>query len=559
MKLKSFFLVVLALLMTAGSTQAKTDVTAKYLKNASLTSLEGWSYGDGGYNYTDWKTDGDVPVIEFYHTWSNNAGAAIGSTRNFHFTQDIKLPAGHYHLSVNAFYREGNGNGTNTKAYIFAGDKKQYIAGLSASGVAAYSGNDDLHKAANAFAKGDFSNEFDFELSSEQTITIGFRGYIDTYCSWCILGPVTLYEYTEEDLADDAQKAGRDAMVKALERFERNYNLTDGTDYSRLTMSADAWSALIEQVNAVSLAIDDPTRGDEYADLATALNAKMDATDQSLRLFRSYKAMSEGTGALVGHNLVSDYITDSNMDSDDAELQAIDALNDVFIDYARQQTSDFNMGAFLGANLDFNTISNAPLVTREGMTISDIDGWTVDYADLDGWCFIDNGNDSYKNQLYLRCNWTDQPVRLQVSKAAMLPVGNYHLSCRWNSSLQNLTNLSNYRLGETTSTIGKATSSYQTLTYELNIPDRPTDLDLTFGFQKRGSGNAPAQILVDDITLTYDVAGSNIYTAISECPDSQSVPAVYDLQGRRVDAKTADEVRNLKKGIYVIQGKIIIR
>jgi len=559
MKLKSFFLVVLALLMTAGSTQAKTDVTAKYLKNASLTSLEGWSYGDGGYNYTDWKTDGDVPVIEFYHTWSNNAGAAIGSTRNFHFTQDIKLPAGHYHLSVNAFYREGNGNGTNTKAYIFAGDKKQYIAGLSASGVAAYSGNDDLHKAANAFAKGDFSNEFDFELSSEQTITIGFRGYIDTYCSWCILGPVTLYEYTEEDLADDAQKAGRDAMVKALERFERNYNLTDGTDYSRLTMSADAWSALIEQVNAVSLAIDDPTRGDEYADLATALNAKMDATDQSLRLFRSYKAMSEGTGALVGHNLVSDYITDSNMDSDDAELQAIDALNDVFIDYARQQTSDFNMGAFLGANLDFNTISNAPLVTREGMTINDIDGWTVDYADLDGWCFIDNGNDSYKNQLYLRCNWTDQPVRLQVSKAAMLPVGNYHLSCRWNSSLQNLTNLSNYRLGETTSTIGKATSSYQTLTYELNIPDRPTDLDLTFGFQKRGSGNAPAQILVDDITLTYDVAGSNIYTAISECPDSQSVPAVYDLQGRRVDAKTADEVRNLKKGIYVIQGKIIIR
>jgi len=559
MKLKSFFLVVLALLMTAGSTQAKTDVTAKYLKNASLTSLEGWSYGDGGYNYTDWKTDGDVPVIEFYHTWSNNAGAAIGSTRNFHFTQDIKLPAGHYHLSVNAFYREGNGNGTNTKAYIFAGDKKQYIAGLSASGVAAYSGNDDLHKAANAFAKGDFSNEFDFELSSEQTITIGFRGYIDTYCSWCILGPVTLYEYTEEDLADDAQKAGRDAMVKALERFERNYNLTDGTDYSRLTMSADAWSALIEQVNAVSLAIDDPTRGDEYADLATALNAKMDATDQSLRLFRSYKAMSEGTSALVGHNLVSDYITDSNMDSDDAELQAIDALNDVFIDYARQQTSDFNMGAFLGANLDFNTISNAPLVTREGMTISDIDGWTVDYADLDGWCFIDNGNDSYKNQLYLRCNWTDQPVRLQVSKAAMLPVGNYHLSCRWNSSLQNLTNLSNYRLGETTSTIGKATSSYQTLTYELNIPDRPTDLDLTFGFQKRGSGNAPAQILVDDITLTYDVAGSNIYTAISECPDSQSVPAVYDLQGRRVDAKTADEVRNLKKGIYVIQGKIIIR
>lgn len=559
MKLKSFFIAVLALFMTAGNTKAKTDVTAKYLKNANLTSLEGWSYGDGGYNYTDWKTDGDVPVIEFYHTWSSNAGANIGNTRNFHFTQDVTLPAGHYHLSVNGFYREGNGNGTNTKAYIFAGDKKQYIAGLSASGVAAYSGNDDLHKAANAFAKGDFSNEFDFDLTSEQTITIGFRGYINTYCSWCILGPVTLYEYTEEDLSNDAQKAGRAAMIKALERFELDYNLTDGTDYSRLTMSADAWTALIEKVNAVSLAIDDPTRADEYADLATALNTQMDATDQSLRLFSSYKAMAEGTSDLVGHDMVSNYVTDSNMDSDEAELRAIDALNDTFIDYARQQSSDFSMGAFLGDNLDFNATAGTSIVTRDGMSIRHIEGWTVDYADLDGWCFIDNNNDSYRNQLYLRCNWTDQPVRLQVSKAAMLPVGNYRLTCRWNSSLQNLTNLSNYRLGETTSTIGKSTSGYQTLTYELNIPDRPTDFDLTFGLQKRGSGNTPAQILVDDITLTYDVAGSNIYTAISEYTTGHSAPAVYDLQGRRVDAKTAADVRNLKKGIYVIRGKIIIR
>ena len=106
-----------------GSMNAQEDVTSQYLTNADLMSLDGWSYGDDGYNYEAWRTDGDVPVIEFYHTWNSNAGAPIGNTRHFHFTQTVTLPAGDYRISVNAFYREGNGNGTNNdKAWIFAGE-----------------------------------------------------------------------------------------------------------------------------------------------------------------------------------------------------------------------------------------------------------------------------------------------------------------------------------------------------------------------------------------------------------------------------------------------------
>lgn len=199
-------------LMSISNVLAKTDVTATYMTNAGLQSLDGWilagtkNMGDGTSYYQDWKTDGDVSVIEFYHSWhwdSNVVGTPIGNSKTFRFSQKVTLPAGYYRLAVNAFYREGNGNGTNTKAYIFAGEKKQYVVGLPSSGVGAYSGSNDLYKAANAFSKGDFSNEFDFSVSEETEIEIGFDGYIDTYCSWCILGPVTLWEYTAEDYMKD--------------------------------------------------------------------------------------------------------------------------------------------------------------------------------------------------------------------------------------------------------------------------------------------------------------------------------------------------------------------
>lgn len=199
-------LIAACALLSAAAMQAKTDVTSTYLTNAGLTSLTGWTIdtGFGGNGYTDWKTDGDVPVIEFYHTWGSNAGAAIGTTKTFNFSQKANLPAGYYRLAVNAFYREGNGNGTNTKAYIYAGtDYQQYVVGLSSAGVGAYSGSNDLYKAANAFSLGNFSNEFDFQVTEAGEVEIGFHGYIDTYCSWCILGPVTLWEYTVEDYYTD--------------------------------------------------------------------------------------------------------------------------------------------------------------------------------------------------------------------------------------------------------------------------------------------------------------------------------------------------------------------
>ncbi len=278
-------------LMMGATAYAQEDVTDTYLKNADLKSLEGWDYGDpfgdGVFNYTDWKTDGDVPVIEFYHSWSANAGAEIGSTKNFHFTQKVTLPAGNYRLKVNGFYREGNGNGTNTKAYIFAGEKQQFMVGLSSSGVASYSGSNDLYKAANAFSKGDFSNEFDFDVEADAEIEIGFRGYIDTYCSWCILGPVKLLKYSLEDYlndynakADEAKALYNEPMNKDV-LAELKAAVVDPKSFKLIKEVTAAIQTLEEKIAAAKQSIADYKATKEAFDAYDVKAAALDAAGKA--------------------------------------------------------------------------------------------------------------------------------------------------------------------------------------------------------------------------------------------------------------------------------------
>lgn len=568
MTTKHILLTALVLLAFSGNVAAKKDVTATYLQNAQLTSLNGWSYGDNGYNYTDWQTNGDVPVIEFYNAWSANAGAPIGTTRNFHFTQTVTLPAGFYRLAVNAFYREGNGNGTNSKAYIFAGDKQQYIVGLPASGVASYTGSSDLYKAANAFSRGDFSNEFDFRLTEQQTITIGFRGYIDTYCSWCILGPVTLYQYTEDEYADELHEEQRQLMLRALERFEDDYNLADGTDYSRQTMSAEAWTTLIEKVNAVSLAVDDASQAANYSSLCAALTQQMDATDASLRLFAGYRAMLEGVGPVVGGSSADAYSSASNMDSDATLTSAVDGLNAAFLGYQAFAASDINMAPFLGDNLDFSAAEGSELSTDNGNAIHNIQGWTVEFSDADSWSVLRTDHSDNMGKLYIRKNWGDAATTLKVSKQRMLPVGKYTLSLSWNSNLANMTNLSQFRLGSAATTIGEATTEAKTLTYSFEVTDVATPFDLVIGFRKKNSGNTPAQIIVDDIVLTaaapsaaelaanclrrdYDPAALWFDATDSKYAAARNVEVSPSAANQIIKAAAADQFSGLTKNVVV--------
>ena len=314
-------------------------------------------------------------------------------------------------------------------------------------------------------------------------------------------------------------KAAIPAMIAALERFENDYNLQDGTDYSRVTMSAGAWTDLLAKVNAVTTALDDISQATTYATKAQELIAQMDATDASLRLFKSYKAMVEGTTAL---GIAGSYGADSNMDTDAKESDAITALNTAFGTYASNQPADFSVADFLGENLDFNSADISTIYSGDNLEVNDIDGWEEEYANVveNTRLNTDDKSNTYKNQLYLRTNWTDKAVLVKAYKQKMLPEGKYRLSFSWNSNMENMTNLSQYKLGETVIAIGEATTEAQTLNYEFEVTGAATTFDLAFGFEKKNSGNTPAQIIVDNVTLTY-------LTSITISEDDTSAPTPF--------------------------------
>lgn len=204
MKMKRKLLsMAVALLCSVGMWGDVTiDITSTRLTNANLSSLTGWTFDDSfaatGNDYTDYKTDGDANVVEFYSEWAATPGD-METAKNFKMVQTITLSAGTYQLTAFGFYREKGGDGTNTKAYLKAGSNTQYINGLSSSGVSAYSGTTDLYRAANAFSLGDFENTLEFTLQSTQSIEIGVVGTFNTQLSWCVLGPMTLVKVLEDD------------------------------------------------------------------------------------------------------------------------------------------------------------------------------------------------------------------------------------------------------------------------------------------------------------------------------------------------------------------------
>ncbi len=267
-KLK-LLIAVAALMMGVGTASAREDVTTTFLKNGDLSALTGWTIDatQPGHEtwpgYTDHKTDGAVNVLEFYSQWGPNAGTSIGNTRTFDFSQTATLPQGYYRLKVNGFYREGNNNPTTNqqKAYIYAGTKQQYLEGFA--GFYNQSASSDLYRAAACFKAGYYENEFDFDMDAEGQIQIGFHGYIDTYCSWCIIGPVTLYKYEMSDFAADfnAKKAQAEALysspmnatVLATLQEKANVDQTAWTTKDQITAAESELNAAISAAN-VSIA-----------------------------------------------------------------------------------------------------------------------------------------------------------------------------------------------------------------------------------------------------------------------------------------------------------------
>ena len=253
-------LAVSALGFNANAQEKKAvDVTKQYLKNGDLSIKEsGWTYAEG-YKYEAWKTDGAVPVVEFYSKW--NDGDPVEMTRkDFKFSQEVKLPAGEYRIAVNAFYRNGRGDGTNPdKAWIFAGEKTQNVIALDVYEPTRQGADGNnlngLYSAALCFSEGQYSNEFDFTVTSDDAIEIGFAGYFDLSISWVILGPVKLLSYSLE-----AAKKSYEALLdeaKALANNDMNVSVSDALKKAMVDPeSLNTFDALDDAVQALSDAID---------------------------------------------------------------------------------------------------------------------------------------------------------------------------------------------------------------------------------------------------------------------------------------------------------------
>ena len=366
-------------------------------------------------------------------------------------------------------------------------------------------------------------------------------------------------------------KAARAGLVEVLERFEREYNLVDGTDYGRLTMSAEAWTTLLAKVNAVSEALGDISLIEEFETRKAALLAQMNATDASIRLFKSYKAMVEGTQSL---NITegTTYAADTYMDTDAKEQEAIAALNTAFVTYCNNQTDNINMAGFIGDNLDFSTVpaSDAYVVNSNSEKVLDINGWE-EYADVGTgsvWYRLYVNEDSQettpqKNTLHIRANWGNYQPTLQAFKLKMLPVGDYELTFKVKEKEGHTyrgTNLNYFQLGDTKTYLEASGTDWETVTKTFSVTESATPFDLSFGFTWSGSGGQPYEILVDDITLTalagdpfqqaYDAANS-VATAGNAAQSAVSQYSEYNGKGAQLKSEAGLDA--YLKAIQILQ------
>lgn len=395
-KLKLLF-AVCALLFSVSEMQAKTDVTATYLKNANLANIGGdWTC----VKYTDWQiatNDTHVNVVEFW------AGSGYADNK-FSISQTVKLPAGYYRLAVNAFYREGwSGDGTNNdNAWIFAGKKTQNVIALNNGDLNSYTGggiggSGDLQKASNAFYLGKFSNEFDFEFAEETTIDIGFAGQNFTGGSWCIFGPVKIYEYTAEDYLDD---------------YQAKYDAADAIKDS--PMNSDVHSELLAaMVDKASL-----STVDEAKSAIQTLKEKTEAANASIEQYAATKTALDTYGtkaaALNAAGQAAYDVSAIQADYDNGTMTA-DRSNDVLVAY---------ITAYKVQGTD-----KTSLITNPSFESGDMTGWACSTGSDTGSKPNSNATYTMSNIAgdYLFNTWNNN-VGQPVSQTVTVPAGMYYLT-----------------------------------------------------------------------------------------------------------------------------------
>ena len=198
---KKFLLLTILMIVSAFSYNlyAQEDVTSKYITNASLSSLSGWT----AVNFnTPVSGNGTIRIENEDRKSYNTVGYATecyaGWSRleitNYSLTQTIKLPAGNYTLVNYSFFRYGIAADTDagkSQAFLKAGNDQVAIKTLGSIQADGYA-NSQLEGAV-AFDSKMYRNTLDFTIPESDTeIEIGLVGTFDLKQSWCIVGKFEL-------------------------------------------------------------------------------------------------------------------------------------------------------------------------------------------------------------------------------------------------------------------------------------------------------------------------------------------------------------------------------
>lgn len=204
---------------------AQKDVTAQYITNATLSSLDGWTNVNfntpvQGNNTTGYAT-------ECYEGWDKVEKS------EYSLTQKITLPKGNYTLVNYSFFREGQNYNTDpsiSRAYLKAGSNQVLVKTLGSITAAGYANSQA--EGANCFDSKMYRNTLDFTIDADNTeIEIGVYGTFNTEItkSWMILG---MFE-----LIDNGQPATMDSPFDVT-----GYITNPGFEYRDMTgwtLSAD--------------------------------------------------------------------------------------------------------------------------------------------------------------------------------------------------------------------------------------------------------------------------------------------------------------------------------
>lgn len=524
-KLKLFF-AACALLLGVSNASAATDITSTYLTNANLNespstgwTLDGTNDMGKGY-YENWANDGDVPVVEFYSKWNAGASTPFSPEKTFKFSQTVTMPAGYYRLAVNAFYRNGAGDGTNPdKAWIFVNgtgiEKKQNVTALTAAGVAGYTGTNDLYKAANAFSVGDFSNAFDFTLTAETEVEIGFQGFFNTTLSWCILGPVKLYEYTAADYIEDYR-------VKVGEA-EALYDSPMNAEVLAALKAAVVDEATLVKVDDVTAAINTLNNAINDANASIAVYSSINA---SISNYATKAALLDETGAAAydASAIQSKYDNGEYTSVSEAETELSAAL----LAATKSQTTEGSDWTGVIVNPSFESDFSL--------------GWTNN-----GMARQNNNSFGKTGTYYAEC-WEPVGTKSLTQTISGMPAGVYRVSAH--SKARGVTSAKIFAAGiDQAITIADSESNYSVeFACDANA-------DVTIGFE--GVGTDPktgsSWLCVDNFTMTLVSAGLPDVVAVEGKMNADIAQAQNDAISSYNANKTVDGYNAAQTAIAAAQ------